>query len=70
MAKPKLQSLSYECGGHKLTVRILNGKRYFECASWPDIATRFDGCADATEALDEFERRAAAGAAAPVTTEG
>ncbi len=68
----KVQTMYHSCNGHTLIVRIIRGKRYFECPALPDLAERFNGCADASEALDEFERRVTTGMGLvpPITTEG
>lgn len=64
--QPKVGTFTVSTGGHTLTLTILNGRRYFNCDSWPDLAEKYDGAIDAVECIDEFERRATAGAA-PVT---
>lgn len=44
-----------------MTVTIAGDKRFFSCPTMPDLAQKYDGCADASEAIEEFERRATAG---------
>jgi len=48
--------------GAVLTISLVCGRRFFFCAQIPEIAARFDGAGDdeVCEAIDEFERLAAA----------
>lgn len=50
-------------GSHSLRAEKWGGKWVLMwCESWPDIAERHQGCEDATEAIEEFTRRATAAA--------
>lgn len=44
--------------GHYLIGVKLNGKWSWSCPSWPDLVDKHNGCADGSECIDEFERRA------------
>lgn len=47
--------------GHRFVAERWPGRGWsVTCPSWPDIAERHAGAADATPAIEEFTRRAAA----------
>ena len=46
--------------GHTLTGAKFGGRWHFVCNSWPELAEQHDGTWDASELLDEFEKRATA----------
>lgn len=50
--------------GHTLIGEKWNGRWTLVCNTWPELAAQHAGCADASNCIDEFERRATAGGAA------
>lgn len=63
MAKqPKPARIHHKVGPHLLTGLKTEMGWQLWCASFKDIPERFNGCTDASEAIDEFERRATEGA--------
>lgn len=50
--------------GHRLTGERWSGRWVLTCKSFPDVAARHQDAADASAAIEEFVRRATAGAVA------
>ncbi len=51
-------TLDKTLNGHKLFGEKHGGRWTLVCPSWPDLAAAHAGCADASDCVDEFERRA------------
>ncbi len=62
MAKKPRPITTLEINGHVLRVYLASdGTRRFQCDSWPDLATVYDGAWDSSPCVAEFERRASGG---------
>lgn len=57
--KSKVEGLfTLKIDGHQLSGEKRSGRWKLSCPSWPDLVDQYDGCADASDALDEFTSRA------------